>query len=178
MKKVLLTLVLFVGFNFSALAQEPLIGEIKMFAGNFAPRGWAICDGSLLPISGNESLFSIVGTYYGGDGRTTFGLPDLRGRVAVGAGSGPGLTPRTIGSRFGAESANQTIRSGVNIPIHEVATMGEEVQPGKGSLLAVGNSETGYMHAGGDSELRMGLSQPSVTINYIICLTGIYPSRN
>lgn len=82
---------------------EPFLGEISIFAGNFAPRGWALCDGQLLPISQNTALFSLLGTTYGGDGRTTFGLPDLRGRVPMHAGYGPGLTPRTLGQRGGVE---------------------------------------------------------------------------
>ncbi len=79
---------------------EPFIGEIRMFAGNFAPRSWALCDGQLLLVSQNEALFSLFGPIYGGDGRTTFGLPDMRGRFPLHAGSGPGLTPRTIGSKY------------------------------------------------------------------------------
>ena len=86
---------------------DPTIGEISMFAGNFAPRSWAFCDGQLLAISQYQALFSILGTTYGGDGRTTFALPDLRGRVTVHEGTGSSLTPRTLGARFGAES--QTI---------------------------------------------------------------------
>ncbi|WP_432696104.1 tail fiber protein [Marinobacterium sp. YM272] len=88
----------------SRSSAEPFIGEIIMFGGNFAPRGWAFCDGQLLPIAQNTALFSIIGTTYGGDGRTTFALPDLRGRVPVGEGSGPGLTPRTLGAKFGTET--------------------------------------------------------------------------
>ncbi|MHA1541609.1 MAG: tail fiber protein [Candidatus Hodarchaeales archaeon] len=83
---------------------EPYLGEIVLFAGNFAPRGWAFCDGQLLPISQNTALFSILGTTYGGDGRTTFALPDLRGRVPVHAGTGPGLTPRPLGQKGGSET--------------------------------------------------------------------------
>ena len=71
---------------------DPFLGEIKMFAGNFAPRGWALCDGHLLAISQYDALFSLLGTAYGGDGRTTFGLPDLRGRIPIHVGTGPGLT--------------------------------------------------------------------------------------
>jgi microcystin-dependent protein len=81
----------------------PYLGSIVIFAGNFAPRGWAYCDGQLLSISQNQALFSILGTTYGGDGRTTFALPDLRGRAAIHAGTGPGLTPRNLGSRSGTE---------------------------------------------------------------------------
>lgn len=88
---------------------DPTLGEIVMFAGNFAPRGWALCDGQLLPISSNAALFSILGTTYGGDGRTTFGLPDLRGRVPVHPGNGPGLTPRTLGQKAGSETLTHTV---------------------------------------------------------------------
>jgi len=95
---------------------EPFIGEITWFAGNFAPRGWAFCDGQLLSISSNAALFSILGTTYGGDGRTTFALPDARGRAIIHAGNGPGLSPRQLGSRFGTETVTQTV---VQMPSHE-----------------------------------------------------------
>jgi len=84
-----------VGFSTKALAAEPFLAEIIMFGGNFAPRGWAFCDGQLLAISQYSAVFSLMGTTYGGDGRTTFGLPDLRGRTAVHPGTGPGLSPIT-----------------------------------------------------------------------------------
>ena len=87
----------------SRSSAEPFIGEIFMFAGNFAPRGFAFCDGQLLSISSNTALFSILGTTYGGDGRTTFGLPDLRGRAPIHAGTGNGLSQRRLGSRGGSE---------------------------------------------------------------------------
>jgi microcystin-dependent protein len=80
---------------------EPTIGEIAMFAGNFAPRNWALCDGQLLPINQNQALFSILGTTYGGDGRTTFALPDLRGRVPLHPGTGPGLPTYRLGQKGG-----------------------------------------------------------------------------
>ena len=83
---------------------SPFVAEINIFAGNFAPRGWAFCDGQLLPISQNTALFSLLGTSYGGDGRTTFGLPDLRGRVPMHAGTGPGLTPKPYSQPGGAET--------------------------------------------------------------------------
>jgi microcystin-dependent protein len=89
----------------SRSSAEPLLGEIFMFAGNFAPRGFALCEGQLLSIASNSALFSILGTTYGGDGRSTFGLPDLRGRVPVGPGTGPGLTPRRLGDKDGTETA-------------------------------------------------------------------------
>ena len=104
-----------VGFSQSAQASEPFIAEIIMFGGNFAPRGWALCDGQLLPISSNTALFSILGTTYGGDGRTTFGLPDLRGRTAVHPGNGPGLPSVSLGQKGGATTATLSI---ANMPSH------------------------------------------------------------
>src|SRR5688572_5778483 len=83
---------------------EPMIGEIRMWAGNFAPKNWALCNGQILAIASNTALFSILGTTYGGNGTTTFGLPDLRGRVPLGQGQGPGLTPRSLGEIGGEES--------------------------------------------------------------------------
>ncbi|MCG8476540.1 MAG: tail fiber protein, partial [Cytophagales bacterium] len=92
-----------------------IVGEIRLFGGNFAPRNWAFCEGQLLSISQNSSLFSIVGTTYGGDGRTTFALPDLRGRSAVHAGTGAGLTTRTLGQRLGNEHITLTVQQ---LPSH------------------------------------------------------------
>lgn len=114
---------------------DPFIGQICMFGFNFAPRGWAFCDGSLLPINQNTALFSLLGTQYGGDGRTTFALPNLQGRIPMSQGSGSGLTPRTIGEIGGAESITLTTSE---IPGHthaltqpvQVAIQGEV----KGSL--------------------------------------------
>ncbi|MFT5917155.1 MAG: microcystin-dependent protein [Bacteroidia bacterium] len=91
------------------MGPDPFLGTIGMFAGNFAPRGWAYCDGQLLPISQNTALFSIIGTIYGGDGRTTFALPDLRGRKALHPGNGPGLRSYRLGERGGTEDITLTI---------------------------------------------------------------------
>ena len=99
----------------SRSTQEGMIGEVRLFAGNFAPRTWAFCEGQLLAISSNTALFSILGTTYGGDGRTTFGLPDLRGRSAVGPGNGPGLRSYRLGQRGGEEYKTLNI---TNLPIH------------------------------------------------------------
>ena len=104
---------------------NPFIGQITLFAGNFAPRGWALCQGQLLQINQNPALFSLLGTFYGGDGRTTFGLPDLRGRVAVNQGSGPGLSIYQIGSKVGAE--NVTL-STAQIPAHSHGVTEQPVQ--------------------------------------------------
>jgi microcystin-dependent protein len=95
--------------NLATSSAEPFIGEVKWFAGNFAPRGWAFCDGQLLAISSNTALFSILGTMYGGNGITTFALPDARGRTLLHAGNGPGLSPRQIGSKFGTENDTLTV---------------------------------------------------------------------
>jgi microcystin-dependent protein len=178
-----------------ANAQEPFIGEIRMFGGNFAPRGWAFCDGQLLPIAQNTALFSLLGTMYGGDGRTTFGLPDLRGRFPMHPGTGPGLSPRTQGEKDGAEQVTLTL---AQIPAHthsaEVAadsTIGASDQP-RGALPARNASATpGY---GTDPNVRMDSAMvrlapagggqphnnmpPFHTVNFIIALQGIFPSRN
>ena len=101
MKKTIFITLFVLLISVGAQAQEGFIGEVRMFAGTFAPRGWAFCDGQLLAISNNTALFSILGTTYGGDGRTTFALPDLRGRVPVGPRRGQGMTPVTLGQEFG-----------------------------------------------------------------------------
>ncbi len=98
---------------------EPFIGQIIMFAGNFAPRGWASCDGQILPIADHHALFSVLGTTYGGDGRTTFALPDLRGRVAMHEGTGPGLPQRHLGQK-GEDSIPVGIPSSDSFPYQVV----------------------------------------------------------
>tara|TARA_B100000780_G_C21106395_1_gene446840 strand:- start:1170 stop:1742 length:573 start_codon:yes stop_codon:yes gene_type:complete len=98
---------------------DPFIGEVKMFGGNFAPRGWAFCEGQLLAIAQNQALFSILGTTYGGDGRTTFALPDLRGRAPIGPGTGPGLSTRRLGQRSGTETNVLTVNQ---MPSHNHST--------------------------------------------------------
>jgi microcystin-dependent protein len=138
---------------------DPLIGEIKMFAGEFAPRGWLFCQGQLLPIAQNTALFSILGTTYGGDGRTTFALPDLRGRVAMGEGNGPDLTPRRLGQKSGVEEVVLNI---YHMPSHThrasfTATNDPEVTTkvnahnGEGN---VDNAKDAYFATGGSSDGR------------------------
>ncbi len=171
---------------------EPFIGEIRMFAGNFAPRGWAFCDGQLLSISQNEALFSLFGTVYGGDGRTTFGLPEARGRVAIHVGQGPGLSPRPLGQKGGVEtvtvnenqlpshsheplkatsdgasqaSANDRMLANTNVDVYRLAA------PAVALATATAISETG----GGGSHNNL---QPFLGINCIVALFGIFPSRN
>ena len=114
-KQIILLFIVLASFantnQIQAQGDEPILGEIVMFAGNFAPRGWALCEGQLLAISQNDALFSLLGTVYGGDGRTTFGLPDLRGRVSIGPGQGPGLPSYSWGQK-GGENNNKDIRNG------------------------------------------------------------------
>ena len=194
MKKFILCLFLVTAFSFSdsVKAQEAMIGEVKMFAGNFAPRGWALCNGQLLPISQNSALFSILGTTYGGDGRTTFGLPDLRGRTPIHTGTGPGLMNRRLGQKGGSENVTITVK---NLPSHShaikaVAEVGDEGLP-NGNLPA-SNSSANRSYSTLSSNATMNKKmventggnypvnnmQPYLTVNYIIALQGIYPSRN
>jgi microcystin-dependent protein len=157
---------------------EPFIAEIRIFAGNFAPRGWAFCDGQLLAINSYQALFSLMGTTFGGDGRTSFGLPDLRGRVPVHPGSGPGLTPRSWGQRGGQVSNTFSTQRVVREHAHSLAA-GETLP----SDSAVGNTETvvtrDFSVSGNvDAQGTVPNLQPYLGINFIIALTGIFPSRN
>lgn len=170
---------------------EPFVGEIRMFAGNFAPSGWAMCDGQLLAISQNDALFSLFGTIYGGDGRTTFGLPDLRGRIPIHAGNGPGLSPRRLGATGGAESETLTV---AQLPAHTHAVRGADDtdvstdpagrvpgHPIKNAYRAPLGTSPGPMHPAavtnvGGSQPHTNL-QPFLCVNYIVSLFGIYPSR-
>lgn len=169
---------------------EPFVGEIRMFAGNFAPRGWAFCDGQLLAVSQNDALFSLLGTVYGGDGRTTFGLPDLRGRIPVHAGSGPGLSPRRLGAKGGTEtvtittntlpSHNHTVYSSASgtaqsSPVGNVP-LADRVQVYSGSLDRPFDAAENIIGNTGGSRSHTNL-QPFLCINFIIALFGIYPSR-
>lgn len=166
---------------------DPFLGQIIMFGGNFSPRGWAICEGQLLAISQNTALFSILGTTYGGDGRTTFGLPDLRGRVAVGEGSGPGLPAVRLGQKGGRSS--YSLISGNIPPLNVTIPVSEDdaaVDDPNGAYPAVGQfysaspsggSLKGGTTVGGNSE-PIDNHQPFQSVNYIICLQGTFPSRN
>ena len=170
---------------------EPFVGEIRMFAGNFAPRGWAFCDGQLLAVSQNDALFSLLGTIYGGDGRTTFGLPDMRGRIPIHAGSGPGLSPRRLGAKGGAENVTLTVNQ---LPSHThqfKATQTPGIQNNAaGNVLAESFSLDIYAEDPPDTDLSssavtsVGGSRSHTNlmsflcINFIIALFGIYPSRH
>lgn len=176
---------------------NPFIGEIVMFAGNFAPRSWALCNGQLISINENQALFSILGTTFGGDGRTTFGLPDLRGRLPIHAGSGPGLTPRALGAKAGEQTHVLTTPE---LPVHNhiAVAHGENAA---GTLPNPANNMVGAtptdkiyapVTAGADKAMGAGSVivqnsggsighnnlQPYSVVNYIICLYGTFPSRS
>jgi microcystin-dependent protein len=168
----------------------PFIGEIRMFAGNFAPLGWAFCQGQLLPISENEALFSLFGTTYGGDGETTFGLPDLRGRVPIHAGSGPGLLTRNLGESAGTEEVTLTVNQMPNHS-HPWLASGDPAEDGSpaghttatltgsnfyGSGTPIAMSSQGIPATGG-SQPHSNL-MPTLCVNFIVSLFGIYPSQN
>jgi len=166
----------------------PYVGEIRMFAGNFAPAGWAFCNGSLVPIAENETLFNLIGTTYGGDGQQTFALPDLRGRVPVHQGSGPGLSTRQMGELAGSETATLTVGQ---MPMHThvlrasnaAATLGTPAGDvlAKTSINSYGSAPPTMPMAAPAVPLAGG-SQPHenmapfTAISYIISLFGIFPS--
>lgn len=170
---------------------EPYLAEIHMFGFNFSPRGWSSCDGQILPINQNQSLYSLIGTIYGGDGRTSFALPDLRGRIPIHSGAGGGLTSRRLGEHSGIENVTLTQ---AQIPSHTHQMQSSSVEADE--LLAAGNvlaevegvpaygsdTPTVPMHpnslsnsGGNQSHSNM---QPSQVINYCIALQGLFPSRN
>lgn len=178
---------------------DPYIADVSIFAGNFAPRGWAFCDGQLLPISQYSALFSLIGTIYGGDGRTTFALPDMRGRMAMGHGNGPGLSNRSFGQRGGQESTTLSI---ANMPNHNhTATLHAEAKAGTsgnptGQLLSIVNTGETEIYAASDPAANIAMASDAVTVNsagsglsfsneppflvmaYIIALQGVFPSRS
>jgi microcystin-dependent protein len=189
--------------------QDGFLGEVKMFAGNFAPRGWAFCEGQELPINQNHALYSLLGTTYGGNGRTTYALPDLRSRVAVGPGIGPGLLNYRLGQKGGAENNTLTVNQ---LPSHTHLATGT-VTPNATTEKATSDDPTGkYLSAavyslssaelkpvltyGDTTNAQMGSNpvsvtvsntgsnqpvnnvQPYISINYIICINGTFPSRN
>jgi len=168
----------------NSIAMTPFIGQIIMFAGNFAPRGWALCDGQLLAISSNSALFSILGTTYGGDGRTNFALPDMRGRVTVHHGNGPGLSDRRLGENAGNESINIALN---HIPSHtHNSTL---VEKGNNPTNGTPTSAQAAPTDSSSSEIQsttsatggsqpLGSMQPYLVINYIIAMQGVYPSRS
>ena len=177
----------------AATAVEPFLGQIEYYAFDFAPRGWRLCDGQILPINANQALFSLLGTTFGGDGRTTFGLPDMRGRIPVHAGfsTGPGLTPRSLGQKGGSEQVTLSV---AQIPAHShtlrgSTAVGNQTRPGGNALADDAPDET-YRDQAPDTDMiagHIGSSgggqphdnmPPFLTVNCSIALVGVFPSRN
>jgi microcystin-dependent protein len=169
---------------------EPFLGEIRLFPYNFAPRGWAFCAGQILAISQNTALFSLLGTTYGGNGQTTFQLPDLRGRVPNSAGQGPGLSSYTLGEQGGAENIT-LIAQQMPAHNHAVAVNNSGSATGRPSGGYPGQTSGNAYAPNSDGSTfapqavsNAGGSQPHenrppyLTLNYCIALEGIYPSRN
>lgn len=177
--------------NNAAAFGEPMIGEVRFVAFNFAPRGWAKCDGQLLPINQFQALFSVLGTTYGGDGRTSFGLPDMRGRTPVHEGNGPGLSSYRLGERVGQE---EMVLDASALPEHshelKATTASARTSTASGNTLArtrsnlrIYDSSSANISLNSSTVSSAGSSQadnmqPSLTLNCIIALTGVYPSRN
>jgi microcystin-dependent protein len=167
---------------------QPYVGEIRLFAGNFAPAGWAFCDGAVMPISENDVLFTLIGTTYGGDGQETFALPDLRGRVPIHNGTANGTT-YTIGENGGTESVTLTTSQ---IPAHTHQLLGS-LDPAAARAIGSGvfgrggsvlySSDYAAVPISSQSISAVGGSQPHdnmqpyVCINYIISLFGVFPSQ-
>jgi microcystin-dependent protein len=169
---------------------NPYVGEIRMFGGNFAPAGWALCNGQLLAISQNDTLFNLIGTTYGGDGQNTFGLPDLRGRLPVHQGQGPGLSNYVMGELTGTEN--------VTLTLNQIASHTHTVS---GASAASSASPSNAVYAGGQGNINLyvatapatpmatGMVQnsgsglphnnimPCLAVNFIISLFGIFPSQ-
>ena len=160
-----------------AFAQEPMLGEIRMVGFSFCPRGWAAADGQLLPINQNTALFSLLGTTYGGDGRSTFALPDLRGRVPVHAGQGGGLSDYRQGAKGGSEQNTLTTS---NLPPHQHSIQGVSSGSGNSTGVLIGKgsgTQTATTNQVGSGQAVNNLS-PYLTIRYCVALQGIFPSRN
>lgn len=177
---------------------EGVIAYVTLFGGNFAPRNWALCQGQLLPISSNTALFSLLGTMYGGNGTTTFALPNLMSRTAVGAGQGPGLSLLQIGQTGGAELVTLTnatmpahshvvnyvidvpaaVNSNSNSPVNGVFAKGTEqlYSNSQDGLMKPFSPGTTIQNTG--SGLPFSIVNPVLSLNYIICTSGVYPSRN
>jgi len=175
---------------------DQYLGEIRMFGGNFAPLGWAFCNGQLLSISENDALYSLIGTTYGGDGSSTFGVPDLRGRTPVHNGTGPGLPAMVLGQVAGSETVNMTQ---AQMPAHTHTVLasvlgGKSSDPTNNSFADTGAGDNEYATfiSGAATNVSMGnqsvsaigsgmpysILQPSACISFIIATTGIYPAES
>lgn len=170
---------------------EPFLGEIRTFAGNYAPAGWAICQGQLVSIAENSALFALIGTIYGGDGQTTFGLPNLAGRVPIHQGTGTGLTPRATGETGGSETVTLSAQQ---MPTHSHAAIGSGAGANKPSPVGnfwstdPGGNTAAYSNVAGSLMAGSAIGntgggqphdnvQPFLVTNYIIALEGVFPSQ-
>jgi microcystin-dependent protein len=173
------------------MPDQPYIADIYIFAGDFPPRGWAFCEGQILPIAQNQALFSLLGTTYGGNGQTTFALPDLRGRVPMHFGQGPGLSPRNLGESSGSEGVS-LLTTQLPPHTHNVTASsdnGVRTGPANGVWASSARSDAQYsstpdtnmspaaMGAAGGSAPHNNM-QPYLALRFIIALQGVYPSRN
>lgn len=158
---------------------DALLGQIVLFAGNFAPEGWMLCDGSTLPISNFTALYAVIGTTYGGDGRNSFKLPDLRGRFPTQQGSGNGLSPHNLGDAGGAETVTLTVN---NLPAHTHGLAGA-TGPVTGTQKAIDTRATATKVIDPDEVQPTGANVPFQTLspflalNFIICVNGTFPTR-
>jgi microcystin-dependent protein len=175
---------------------DPFVAEIRIFAGNFAPKGWALCDGQLLPISQNTALFSLLGTNYGGDGKSTFGLPDLQGRAPMHAGQGSGLSSRFIGELAGEQTVT-LLQSEMPVHVHTAqcaGTNGDTADPTANIWTIAGarRAEVNQYAPTGGNNVQMsplGLSiagssfphnnmMPFLGLTFIIAMQGVFPPRS
>lgn len=163
---------------------DPFTGEVRIFGGSFAIRNWAFCNGQTIQVEQNPALFSLLGSIYGGNGRTDFGVPNLQGHAPMGAGSGPGLTPRSLGQRPGTADVTLT-QSQIPSHTHTVKgdTDGNEKTPVGNYLedcwyeMPPDADYGGTVTSAGNGQGHNNM-QPYQTLNFLICLTGIFPSRN
>lgn len=168
---------------------EPFVAEIRIFAGNFAPRNWAFCDGQLLPIAQNTALFSLIGTIYGGDGRSTMGLPNLKDRAPMHPGNGPGLSSRRLGEKIGVQ---EVTLSPAQLPSHShnLLSFTSTTDDTPSASVGVGNApiygpgtgtkvpmDSNAVQANGGGQPHNNM-QPFLAMNFIIALIGLYPSRS
>jgi microcystin-dependent protein len=167
---------------------EPFLGEVRLLGFNFPPVGWATCDGQIMSIAQNTALFSLLGTTYGGDGVTTFALPDLRGRYPMHQGSGPGLTPRTMGETAGVEAVallpgnspphSHTVAASTSATTKNPTNALPAVTGAGSSYGTVGNAQMSpAMVAGGGSSVPHQNMPPYLVLNWCIAVQGIFPSR-
>ena len=171
---------------------DPFLGEVRMFGGNFAPVGWLFCNGQLLNISENDALFNLLGTTYGGDGQTTFGLPDLRGRTPIHMGQGPNLSPRNLGDQFGTEAVTLTASQ---LPthfhvVHARKEKGTQTGPKDAVWAASSTGEKQYTQNAPNTSMAASATtveggglphdnmMPFQAVSFIIATEGVFPSRD